>query len=80
MVHPSKVGKGEESVENRLLTCKWYSGLCDGPLVKKWLFWSGRFGKAMNTLFPEQTHRTIQTWGKKRPTMWLNRGCIFAKV
>lgn len=36
-----------KSVENNLLTCKWYTGLSDGPLVKKWLFWFGRFGEAV---------------------------------
>lgn len=35
MVQASKVGEAEKSVENRLLTCKWYSRLCDGPAVKK---------------------------------------------
>ncbi len=83
MVQASWVEKAEESVENSLLTCKWYAGLSDGPLVKKWLFWFDRFGEAitfcllvsvymkMNTLPLEQTHETIQTC-QKRTKVWLN--------
>lgn len=47
MVEASRVGKAEKSVENNLLTCKWYTGLSDGPLVKKWLFWFSAFGEAV---------------------------------